>query len=158
MAPPLLLRHDMVREGVVVFLGTLARHLPPGDPKRSAVIETLVGVLGTPSEVRHGRGGGVRHRRGGGGGGTGGEGVLGTHSGQGCGTGDGAAGIREKLGCTYSMFMSYIPVPASAHPAHTPPPLRQYSAPSPCACLRSSSPWLPIGSTWRHLLPAYWPC
>ena len=43
----------MVREGVVVFLGTLARHLPPGDPKRSAVIETLVGVLGTPSEVRH---------------------------------------------------------------------------------------------------------
>ena len=41
----------MVREGVVVFLGTLARHLPPGDSKRTAIVETLVAVLGTPSEV-----------------------------------------------------------------------------------------------------------
>ena len=44
-------RYDMVREGVVVFLGTLARHLPPGDSKRTAIVETLVAVLGTPSEV-----------------------------------------------------------------------------------------------------------
>ena len=44
-------RYDTVREGVVVFLGTLARHLPPGDPKRATIVETLVTVLGTPSEV-----------------------------------------------------------------------------------------------------------
>lgn len=39
-----------MREGVVVFLGTLARHLPPEDPKRSAIVQTLLDVLGTPSE------------------------------------------------------------------------------------------------------------
>lgn len=45
-----LSRYDLVREGVVVFLGTLARHLPPEDPKRSAIVQTLLDVLGTPSE------------------------------------------------------------------------------------------------------------
>ena len=34
----------------MVFLGTLARHLPPEDPKRSAIVQTLLDVLGTPSE------------------------------------------------------------------------------------------------------------
>ncbi len=43
--------YDLVREGVVVFLGTLARHLPADDPKRRSVVETLVTVLSTPSEA-----------------------------------------------------------------------------------------------------------
>ncbi|GFR52599.1 hypothetical protein Agub_g15196, partial [Astrephomene gubernaculifera] len=43
-------RFDLVREGVVVLLGTIARHLPPADPKRSAALDLLLGVLGTPSE------------------------------------------------------------------------------------------------------------
>lgn len=34
-----------MREGVVVFLGTLAKHLGAQDPKRLAVVETLVDVL-----------------------------------------------------------------------------------------------------------------
>ncbi|KAG1666477.1 hypothetical protein FOA52_004859 [Chlamydomonas sp. UWO 241] len=42
--------YDLVRGGVVVFLGTLARHLPKEDPKRAAIVETLVSLLGTPSE------------------------------------------------------------------------------------------------------------
>ncbi|MEW5303880.1 MAG: hypothetical protein WDW36_006533 [Sanguina aurantia] len=44
------IRYDLVREGVVVFLGTLAKHLGAQDPKRLAVVETLVDVLSTPSE------------------------------------------------------------------------------------------------------------
>lgn len=40
-----------MRTGVVVFLGTLARHLPPTDPKRRGITEVLVGVLATPSEA-----------------------------------------------------------------------------------------------------------
>ncbi|GIL49256.1 hypothetical protein Vafri_5386 [Volvox africanus] len=43
-------RFDLVREGVVVLLGTIARHLPPSDPKRAAALDLLMGVLGTPSE------------------------------------------------------------------------------------------------------------
>ncbi|GIL73837.1 hypothetical protein Vretimale_5312 [Volvox reticuliferus] len=43
-------RFDLVREGVVVLLGTIARHLPPSDPKRAAALDLLLGVLGTPSE------------------------------------------------------------------------------------------------------------
>ncbi|KAK9804294.1 hypothetical protein WJX72_005256 [[Myrmecia] bisecta] len=43
-------RYDRVREGAVVFLGTLARHLDPKDPKVRAIIETLLEVLMTPSE------------------------------------------------------------------------------------------------------------
>jgi hypothetical protein len=42
---------DLVREGVVVLLGTLARHMLVGDPKRRAVLETLLEVLATPSEA-----------------------------------------------------------------------------------------------------------
>ncbi|KAF5835979.1 armadillo-type protein [Dunaliella salina] len=42
--------YDLVREGVVVFLGTLARHLPADDPKRTVVVDTLITVLATPSE------------------------------------------------------------------------------------------------------------
>jgi hypothetical protein len=34
-----------------VFLGTLARHLPPTDAKRNNIVETLVSVLATPSEA-----------------------------------------------------------------------------------------------------------
>jgi hypothetical protein len=49
--PPSLLVTSQVREGVVVFLGTLARHLPPTDPKRTNIVETLVSVLDTPSEA-----------------------------------------------------------------------------------------------------------
>jgi hypothetical protein len=45
-------RYDLVRCGVVVFLGTLAKHLQAGDSKRQAVVETLLQVLSTPSEVR----------------------------------------------------------------------------------------------------------
>ncbi|GAX75317.1 hypothetical protein CEUSTIGMA_g2762.t1 [Chlamydomonas eustigma] len=43
-------RYDVVREGVVVYLGTLGRHLPPADPKRQTIVETLISVLNTPSE------------------------------------------------------------------------------------------------------------
>lgn len=35
---------DLVREGVVVFLGTLARHLPAEDPKRRLVMDKLLQV------------------------------------------------------------------------------------------------------------------
>ncbi|KAG2489371.1 hypothetical protein HYH03_012201 [Edaphochlamys debaryana] len=44
-------RFDLVREGVVVLLGTIARHLPPSDPKRASALDLLLGVLGTPSEA-----------------------------------------------------------------------------------------------------------
>jgi hypothetical protein len=36
--------------GVVVLLGTIAAHLPPGDPKRASALDLLLSVLGTPSE------------------------------------------------------------------------------------------------------------
>jgi hypothetical protein len=49
--PPGHITPTQVREGVVVFLGTLARHLPPTDPKRTNIVETLVSVLDTPSEA-----------------------------------------------------------------------------------------------------------
>lgn len=38
-----------MREGVAIFLGTLARHLPPGDPRVAVVVNRLVEVLRTPS-------------------------------------------------------------------------------------------------------------
>jgi hypothetical protein len=41
---------DRVREGIAVFLGTLARHLPQGDPKVAVVVQRLMEVLRTPSE------------------------------------------------------------------------------------------------------------
>lgn len=33
-----------------MLLGTIARHLPPSDPKRASALDLLLGVLGTPSE------------------------------------------------------------------------------------------------------------
>ncbi|KIY93978.1 hypothetical protein MNEG_13985 [Monoraphidium neglectum] len=44
-------RYDLVREGVVVLLGTLAAHLDQGDTERAAIVETLLDVLSTPSEA-----------------------------------------------------------------------------------------------------------
>jgi hypothetical protein len=35
---------DRVREGIAVFLGTLARHLPQGDPKVAVVVQRLMEV------------------------------------------------------------------------------------------------------------------
>lgn len=43
-------RYDLVREGVVVFMGALAKHLSMDDAKISVVIEKLLDVLNTPSE------------------------------------------------------------------------------------------------------------
>mmetsp|Transcript_36317 Transcript_36317/g.82796 ORF Transcript_36317/g.82796 Transcript_36317/m.82796 type:complete len:2659 (-) Transcript_36317:74-8050(-) len=42
---------DMVREAVVVFLGTVARFLPADDPKVHSVVKLLVTTLRTPSEL-----------------------------------------------------------------------------------------------------------
>ncbi|XP_073041088.1 protein ILITYHIA [Primulina eburnea] len=44
-------RYDLVREGVVIFTGALAKHLKKGDPKVHAVVEKLLEVLNTPSEA-----------------------------------------------------------------------------------------------------------
>ncbi|KAF3790933.1 eIF-2-alpha kinase activator [Nymphaea thermarum] len=43
-------KYDLVREGVVIFTGGLAKHLDKDDPKVHAVIEKLLDVLSTPSE------------------------------------------------------------------------------------------------------------
>ncbi|KAI5063295.1 hypothetical protein GOP47_0021842 [Adiantum capillus-veneris] len=43
-------QYDLVREGVVVFMGALAKHLLMDDPKVSVIIEKLLEVLKTPSE------------------------------------------------------------------------------------------------------------
>ncbi|KAH6803964.1 ILITYHIA protein [Perilla frutescens var. frutescens] len=43
-------RYDLVREGVVIFTGALAKHLSKDDPKVHAVVEKLLDVLNTPSE------------------------------------------------------------------------------------------------------------
>lgn len=51
LSPEEEVRYDLVREGVVVFLGTLAKHLGAQDPKRLAVVETLVDVLRWVSTV-----------------------------------------------------------------------------------------------------------
>jgi len=42
--------YDHVRRGAVVFLGTLAAHLDPHNPKVKSIIGTLIEVLKTPSE------------------------------------------------------------------------------------------------------------
>eukprot|EP00250_Pteridium_aquilinum_P013931 c21667_g1_i1 orf=228-8111(+) len=42
--------YDLVREGVVVFMGALAKHLATDDPKISVIVEKLLEVLKTPSE------------------------------------------------------------------------------------------------------------
>ncbi|CAI7810608.1 unnamed protein product [Closterium sp. NIES-54] len=43
--------YDLVREGVVVFLGALAKHLAPEDPKVALILARLLEVLNTPSEA-----------------------------------------------------------------------------------------------------------
>uniref|UniRef100_A0A803L554 TOG domain-containing protein n=1 Tax=Chenopodium quinoa TaxID=63459 RepID=A0A803L554_CHEQI len=43
--------YDLVREGVVIFTGALAKHLGKDDPKVHAVVEKLLDVLNTPSEA-----------------------------------------------------------------------------------------------------------
>ncbi|KAL6142934.1 hypothetical protein ACLB2K_061209 [Fragaria x ananassa] len=43
--------YDLVREGVVIFTGALAKHLAKDDPKVHTVIEKLLDVLNTPSEA-----------------------------------------------------------------------------------------------------------
>eukprot|EP00899_Mesostigma_viride_P018162 jgi/Mesvir1/26347/Mv22521-RA.1 len=43
--------YDLVREGVVVFLGASAKHLAPTDPKVLVIVERLLEVLNTPSEA-----------------------------------------------------------------------------------------------------------
>ncbi|XP_062212235.1 protein ILITYHIA-like [Phragmites australis] len=44
-------KYDLVREGVVIFTGALAKHLSKDDPKVHSVIEKLLAVLNTPSEA-----------------------------------------------------------------------------------------------------------
>ncbi|KAI9185460.1 hypothetical protein LWI28_007508 [Acer negundo] len=44
-------KYDLVREGVVIFLGALAKHLAKDDPKVHTVVEKLLDVLNTPSEA-----------------------------------------------------------------------------------------------------------
>ncbi|CAJ1961186.1 unnamed protein product [Sphenostylis stenocarpa] len=44
-------KYDLVREGVVIFTGALAKHLSKDDPKVHAVVEKLLDVLNTPSEA-----------------------------------------------------------------------------------------------------------
>ncbi|XP_024522570.1 protein ILITYHIA isoform X2 [Selaginella moellendorffii] len=43
-------RYDLVREGVVVFMGALAKHLSQDDPKILVILERLLEMLKTPSE------------------------------------------------------------------------------------------------------------
>lgn len=42
--------YDLVREGVVIYTGSLAKHLSMDDPKISVILEKLLEVLNTPSE------------------------------------------------------------------------------------------------------------
>ncbi|KAJ6865006.1 protein ILITYHIA-like [Populus alba x Populus x berolinensis] len=44
-------KYDLVREGVVIFTGALAKHLAKDDPKVHAVVEKLLDVLNNPSEA-----------------------------------------------------------------------------------------------------------
>eukprot|EP00850_Spirogloea_muscicola_P017739 SM000155S01668 [mRNA] locus=s155:261471:283828:+ [translate_table: standard] len=44
-------RYDLVREGVVVFLGALAKHLTSDEAKVESIFERLLEVLNTPSEA-----------------------------------------------------------------------------------------------------------
>ena len=43
--------HDRIRQGVVLYMGSLAKHIPPDDPKIAQVVTRLMDALGTPSEV-----------------------------------------------------------------------------------------------------------
>ena len=42
--------HDRIRQGVVLYMGSLAKHIPPDDPKVAQVVKRLMDALGTPSE------------------------------------------------------------------------------------------------------------
>ncbi|KAM1354125.1 hypothetical protein ACFX2H_033519 [Malus domestica] len=44
-------KYDLVREGVVIFTGALAKHFAKDDPKVHVVVEKLLDVLNTPSEA-----------------------------------------------------------------------------------------------------------
>ncbi|XP_027348848.1 protein ILITYHIA isoform X2 [Abrus precatorius] len=44
-------KYDLVREGVVIFTGALAKHLAKDDPKVHSVVDKLLDVLNTPSEA-----------------------------------------------------------------------------------------------------------
>lgn len=44
-------KYDLVREGVVIYTGALAKHLSKDDPKVHSVIEKLLDVINTPSEA-----------------------------------------------------------------------------------------------------------
>ncbi|CAI9282332.1 unnamed protein product [Lactuca saligna] len=44
-------KYDLVREGVVIFTGALAKHLSKDDPKVHTVVEKLLEVINTPSEA-----------------------------------------------------------------------------------------------------------
>nr|CAD1820930.1 unnamed protein product [Ananas comosus var. bracteatus] len=44
-------KYDLVREGVVIFTGALAKHLAKDDPKVHNVVDKLLDVLNTPSEA-----------------------------------------------------------------------------------------------------------
>lgn len=44
-------QYDLVREGVVIFTGALAKHLATDDQKVQAVVDKLLDVLNTPSEA-----------------------------------------------------------------------------------------------------------
>nr|KAJ0219477.1 hypothetical protein LSAT_V11C300155330 [Lactuca sativa] len=44
-------KYDLVREGVVIFTGALAKHLSKDDPKVHAVVEKLLEVINSPSEA-----------------------------------------------------------------------------------------------------------
>ncbi|OVA02254.1 HEAT [Macleaya cordata] len=44
-------KYDLVREGVVIFTGALAKHLAKDDPKVNTVVVKLLDVLNTPSEA-----------------------------------------------------------------------------------------------------------
>jgi HEAT repeat protein len=44
------LLYDHQREGVIVFMGTIAKHMKPANPKIPNIIEVLLSALNTPSE------------------------------------------------------------------------------------------------------------
>ena len=43
--------HDRIRQGVVFYMASLAKHIPADDPKIAQVVTRLMAALGTPSEA-----------------------------------------------------------------------------------------------------------
>ena len=43
-------KDDRVRQGSVLYMGALAKHIAPDDPKIVQVVQRLLDTLGTPSE------------------------------------------------------------------------------------------------------------